>query len=175
MKKNNTGFIVAFFIIGLILISATISPNKNEKSTTTNDTQSSEESVLDIAQKESDKITESEMKDFININVETYLEYYKASKKRIVLMARPTCQYCQIAEPILQKIAKDYKLDIYYLNTSEVVVEDQERLLNSNEIFQNGFGTPFLVIVQNSKIVDYVDGLTDTTHYLQTFKNSGLI
>ena len=91
MKKNNTGFIVAFFIIGLILISATISPNKNEKSTTTNDTQSSEESVLDIAQKESAKITESEMKDFININVETYLEYYKASKKRIVLMARPTC------------------------------------------------------------------------------------
>ena len=76
MKKNNTGFIVAFFIIGLILISATISPNKNEKSSTTNDTQSSEESVLDIAQKESDKITESEMKDFININVETYLEYY---------------------------------------------------------------------------------------------------
>ena len=76
---------------------------------------------------------------------------------------------------ILQKLAKEYQLDIYYLNTEEVNKEDQEKFINSNELFQSNFGTPFLVIVKQGKIIEHVAGAVDTNHYLQAFKKSGII
>jgi predicted bacteriocin transport accessory protein len=167
MNKKIVIIIVSILVIGIMILSATIDPEQKEKNESYD--------VMETAIIESNKITDSEKKDFIYINVDTYLEYYQGTEKKIVLMARPTCQYCQIAEPILQKIAKEYQLDIYYLNTSEVNSEDQDKLINSNELFQANFGTPFLVIIQNEQISDHIGGLTDTNHYLETFKNNGMI
>jgi len=170
MKNKMISIGIIILVIGIVTISATITPNKNERIK-----EETQEEIIDRAVNESKTISKEEKKEFIDIDVETYLQYYKDSSKKIVLMARHTCQYCQVAEPIIQKIAKDYNLDIYYLNTEQVNTEDQERLLSSNELFQSGFGTPFIVVVQNEKIINYVDGLTDTKHYLQFLKDSKLI
>lgn len=167
-KIITIGIIVLVF--GIVALSAMITPNKSESIK-----EETQEDIMERSVNESKSITTEEKKEFIDIDVDTYLQYYKGSSKKIVLMARHTCQYCQVAEPILQKIAKDYNLDIYYLNTEQVNTEDQERLLSSNELFQSGFGTPFIVVVQNEKIINHVDGLTDTKHYLQFLKDSKMI
>ena len=52
-------------------------------------------------------------KEFKNIDVEKYLELYKENNVSIVLIGRSGCEFCTIAEPILQGIAYDNKLDIY--------------------------------------------------------------
>lgn len=170
MKNKILTITIIILVVGVIMLSAFINPNKMESIK-----EETREEIVERASNESSSITEEEKKEFIDIDVDTYLKYYKGSKKKIILMARHTCQYCQVAEPILQKIAKDYSLNIYYLNTEQVDTEDQEKLLSSNELFQSGFGTPFLVIVQNEKIINHINGLTDTNHYLQAFKDSKII
>ena len=57
---------------------------------------------------------EAEKGDFIQIDINQYLEMYNGSEKQIILIARPTCHYCQIAEPILQNLVYEYKLNINY-------------------------------------------------------------
>ena len=100
---------------------------------------------------------------------------YNGSEKQIILIARPTCHYCQIAEPILQNLIYEYKLNINYLNTDNFEENDQQTLINSDEKFSNGLGTPTLVVVGEGQIYDNVDGLTDKAHYKEFFKKNGYI
>ena len=68
------------------------------------------------------------------------------------LLARPSCRFCKIAEPILQKLAKDYNLKINYLDTDEFGENDQQTLIDSNEIFKD-LGTPMLLVVSGIKFM----------------------
>ena len=169
-KGKYLGIILVIIIIVLLLVATTVGSNNNSKNQTPEEASENVDKILSNAQQESQKVTDEEKKEFPQINMDTYLEYYSGEEMKIVLLARPTCTYCQIAEPIIQKIAKDYNLNIDYLNTDEFSEDDQQRLMNSDEFFKEGYGTPVLLIVGQNKIIDKVDGLTDTAHYIDFFK-----
>ena len=133
------------------------------------------QTIVTNAQKESEAVKDDEKKEFTQINVDKYLEYYAGEENKIILVARPTCHYCQIAEPILQNISFKYNIEINYLNTDEFSDDDQTKFINSDDTFKDGFGTPFLLIVSNNKIVSSVNGLTDEDHYISFFKTNGFI
>ena len=161
--KNNKIIIGIIAVVALLMISFFITPKKNnEKQNKENNTNITEDAntILANAQKESTNIKDSEKKDFINIDVNKYLEYFNGTEKKIILIGRPTCHYCEIAEPILHNVAFEYNLDINYLNIDN---------------FSEGFGTPTLLIVSEGKIHDKVDGLTDKTHYIEFFKLNDFI
>lgn len=174
MKKEKSIIIILIIVLVIILGVGLFTGEKKESKKSTS-LSNDVEVILSNAQKESKNISDKEKKEFIMINTEKYLDYYKADNKTIILLARPTCHYCQIAEPILANIAHEYDLDINYLNTDEFTQEDKETVINSDAYFSNGLGTPILLIVSNEEIVDVVDGLTDTAHYLDFFKKNGLI
>ena len=114
-------------------------------------------------------------KDFNDIDIDEYLDLYDGSKNSIVLFSRPTCGYCQIAEPILHHIAYQYKLTINHVNTDEMSSSDEKKLVESDDYFSDGFGTPLLVVVSNGEIVDMVSGLVDTENYVKFFTKHGFI
>lgn len=171
------GLKIAGIVIGvlIVLVLAFTVGNKEEKTTTTAELSNNPSDILENAKKESAAVTEKDKKEFPQIDVDTYLEYYNGSEEKLILLARPTCGYCQIAEPILQKMAKDYDITIYYLNTDNFTDESQAKFIQSDELFQSGFGTPLLLIVKEGAIVDKVDGLTDTAHYKEFFTGHGYI
>ena len=172
--KNNWKPIVITVGVILVLILAFASGN-NKKQETTSEYSNDSSVILSNAEKESASVTDEEKKEFPQIDVDTYLEYLEESDPKIILLARPTCHYCQIAEPIIQKIAKNYNLNIYYLNTDNFTDSSETDFVQSNDAFKEGFGTPYLFIVQNGGIVDSVDGLTDSAHYLEFFTRNGFI
>lgn len=131
--------------------------------------------MVSKAQEESANISEDEKKDFKEIDVDTYLDLYKGDQKSIVLFSRPTCGFCQIAEPILHHVAYKYDLTINHVNTDEMSQDDSNNLSKSNDYFSNDFGTPLLVVVSDGKIVDMVSGLVDTSSYVSFFKDNGFI
>lgn len=167
MKNNNKILTISLLVvIAILLIISMFVGEKNTELKLSNDPKE----IMENAINESSKVTSAEKKDFTEIDISKYLEYYSGKDKKIVLLARKTCKYCQVAEPIIQKIAKDYKLDINYLNPDNFQDGDAEKLRTSDEYFKEGYGTPLLLIVENNKIVDKVDGLTDTAHYIEFFK-----
>ena len=185
-KKIVTGIVIA---VGVILVcalcyfassavSAKAGDNYSESDTNSNNSATSGSSASDMtsrAQQESAKVPDDEKKDFNDIDIDEYLDLYDGSKNSIVLFSRPTCGYCQIAEPILHHIAYQYKLTINHVNTDEMSSSDEKKLVESDDYFSDGFGTPLLVVVSNGEIVDMVSGLVDTDSYVSFFTDNGFI
>lgn len=169
MNKKTFGIIGIILVVILLLVSCSIKSDKEEKSS--DDIQT----IINNAQKESENVKEEEQKEFTEINIDEYLNKYNGEEKSIVLIGRPTCHYCQIAEPILHNIAYKYDLNIFYLNTDNFQDGDSEKLVNSDSFFSSGFGTPLLLVLSNGSINSKVDGLTDTNHYVEFFKSNGFI
>lgn len=171
-EKKTIGIILGVVVVILLMIGASVGKDSSstEKKVTTDSS-----SILENAQKESDSVKEEEKKEFDQIDINEYIDKKASPEKSLILVARPTCHYCQIAEPILQKIAKEKDLDIDYLNTDNFSQEDQTTFVQSDESFNNGYGTPILLVVQNDEITDKVDGLTDYDHYIEFFKKNGFI
>lgn len=172
-KKKILAIIGAVAFVALIVISVVVSPSSNGSSS--NKLTEDPNVILSNAQEESAKVEDSEKGEFHQINVDTYLAYLAGTEAKAVLVARPTCTYCQIAEPIVQKIIHDYNADINYLNTDNFQGDDQVNFINSDEAFKEGFGTPMLLVVHDNKVVDTVDGLTDTAHYIAFLTKYGFI
>lgn len=181
-KKIILGIVIAIGVIllcALCYFASSATTNKAGDSYQESDTNSSgSSSVEDMtsrAQEESANVSEDEKKDFEDIDVDTYLDLYKGDEKAIVLFSRPTCGFCQIAEPILQHISYQYDLTINHINTDEMDSDDSTNLVESNDYFSDGLGTPLLMVVSNGEIVDVVSGLVDTASYVGFFTDNGFI
>lgn len=169
MNKKTLGTIGIIVVVILLIIACFINPNSETKYS--NDSSS----IIENATRESSEVNENETKEFTEISVDEYINKYNGEERTLILVGRPTCHYCQIAEPILHNIAYKYDLNINYLNTDNFQDEDAKRFLESNEKFSNGFGTPMLLVISNGTINDMIDGLTDTRHYIEFLKENNFI
>lgn len=169
MNKKLFGIIGVVFLLVLLVVCCFINPDKQDNSSEDINT------IIYNAQSESANVKENEKKDFIEISVDLYLSKYSEEEKSLVLIGRPTCHYCQIAEPILHNIAYKYNVDINYLNIDNFQNDDSQKLVSSDSSFSEGFGTPLLLVVGGGKIEGRVEGLTDTKHYISFMEKYGFI
>lgn len=120
--------------------------------------------------------------DFIDITIDEYLEILKEEDKSIIYVASPTCSYCSMETPILKKIMSQYDLKVYYLNTSGFYdssindyTEDGYKFINSSEVYEQGYGTPNTIIIQNGEIIDGVYQYVEASSLKDLFERNGFI
>lgn len=182
-KKVIIGIVVTIGIILLCALCYFVSSAATDKrgdayeksSETNNNTSNDVNDMTSRAQEESAAVSDDEKKDFEEIDIDTYLELYEGDERSIVLFSRPTCGYCQIAEPILHHIAYQYDLTINHVNTDKMDSDDSTKLFESDDFFNDGLGTPLLMVVSNGEIVDVVNGLVDTENYVDFFSDNGFL
>lgn len=163
---------VLLIIILCFVTSSKNTENYSEKSTTE---ESSGEDILQLAIKQAGEVSEDERTAPNQITIDEYLNLYKGSEEVLVLLSRPTCQYCQIATPIIENLIYEYNIKINYLNTDELGEDGNSKLISSDEYFAEGYGTPILLLVGNGKIINQVDGLTTRDEYINFFKENGFM
>ena len=166
--SNNKIMIIVTVVILVALICACIFlGGKDNTRSSTKELTDDVETIMANLQVESEAVTEDQKGDFgANINANEYIELMnKPEEYSLVWVARPTCGYCQLTSPVVQKLIKDYGIYISYLNTDEFSDEDNQTFINSDEEFSEGYGTPMLLLVGDGKILDRIDGATDTAHY----------
>lgn len=119
---------------------------------------------------------------FTDITIDEYLELMKNEEKQIVYLSKIGCPWCEKENPIIKKLGTDYNLKIYHLdatnffdNATNQYTEDGMKLINSHELYSEGYGTPNTLIVQNGDIVDYIDHYAEEKDLLELFKNNGFI
>lgn len=177
MKKNIVWIVLGVLLaIGLLIASFYIGDKNDGIDESLSGNYSAEvEQIIRNAQKESAAVKEDEKAELASITVEDYINLYSAEGKSLILLSRPTCSYCKVADPIIRKIAKIYSLDIKYLNPDEFTEDTQRQFVESDELFKEGYGTPLLLVVGNNSIIDIVDGLTDNAHYMEFFQKNEFI
>ena len=98
----------------------------------------------------------SEVKShLIDIDYDKFTELIKGNEKSVVMVGRPTCSHCVAFKPVITKVANDYEIDIYYLNTDEILDEDD---FNDLWDFIEASGTPTTVIVGENKLISGQEG-----------------
>ena len=173
-KKKNVllGVGIGILVVGLLIATMFIGGEEGNEEL---QGQYDANQIIANAERESEAITADQMKELEEIDIDTYLNYYNGPATLIVFVGRPTCPYCEITKPIISKIAKDYNLVIKYLNTDNLSDDGKAKFVQHNEMFNEGYGTPLILIVGNGEIKTSLEGLTDTEHFLQFFVGAGMI
>ena len=157
------GIAITDVIIFVILLSLWVTPIKN------NELYFKEET-----KKETKPVSLSEA-GFNELSMDEYLSLVKGSEKSIILVARPTCGYCEQFAPILKQAKDDMKLTINYVNTDNFSNEDWEVFNNSLDYLKNEeWGTPLVLIVQNGIAVAENSGYVLLDTIKDFFKANGL-
>lgn len=166
--------------LGIILVCALcflVSANSSEEYQESSPTEdaSDEGSVIEVATKEAGEVSDDERKSPTEISIDNYLEMYDGEGSNLVLISRPTCQYCKIATPIIENLIYEYNIEMGYLNPDNMSDEDTSKLISSDDYFSEGYGTPLVMVVGDGKITDKIEGLVTRDSYIAFFKEYGFM
>ncbi len=168
--KNRSNFIFIIISISIIILICIVSFGTSSSSKGESINENSD--LLTKAKRDSENVKNK--KDFKKINVDEYLELYNGNSLSMVFIGKDNCEYCKIAEPIVQNIMYENDLEVYYLSTNEFTEESESKFLNSNDML-SPLVTPLLLVVSNGEIIDSAKGLTDLDGYKELFINNGFI
>lgn len=124
---------------------------------------------------EEEAIKEEEQADLTMIEIGDYLNLKAGSELSIIYIARPTCGYCQLEEPIVKNLVYLYGIQVNYLNTDELDQEGFDQLIGSDEYFSSGFGTPLILLVKDNVIVNKASGYHSKAELIDFFTTNGVI
>lgn len=84
---------------------------------------------------------------FTTINVAKAENQLQNAEEFILFIGRPTCPYCRRFEPKLTQVAKENKLDVYYINSDEISPE-----LDSLRSTYNVATVPGLLVAKGGRV-----------------------
>ncbi len=108
----------------------------------------------------------------IDIDYSQFTDLVAKEDKSVVLVGRPTCSHCVAFKPIITKVANDYEVEIYYLNTDEITNETD---FNNLWDFIEASGTPTTVIVGNDKLISSKEGELPREELVNWLGENGVI
>lgn len=130
--------------------------------------------------KENEMIDKDEKLEAVDSNLNKldyskYDELINKNENNIIVVGQTGCSYCESAKPVLNALAKKYEMSINYLNITDLSEEDQGKVVNSLDIFSGDFGTPLIMVVNNKKVIDSIQGFESEEKYVNFFKKNNLI
>ena len=106
--------------------------------------------------------------------LEEVREYVK-EENSVIYIGRDNCSYCVMFEPEI-KLVKEYTdLEYLYVDTNKLKASHLEQLLEELEIAEEDFGTPYLVITNEEKIVSQHAGYMSEDQLLEYLKETEVI
>ena len=155
--------------------------NNNKKQSTNTSTNINEESKDYIENKDSFKKI-----NFLDIN------NISKNKKVFILFSRDGCYWCSKYAPVVEELAKEQNLIVYYLDFGDMVdfntnppdLKNEEiydkitSWINDNgygDEIKDGIGTPMTLFVKDGKINNCISGYVDKEELESYIKKEGFI
>lgn len=112
-------------------------------------------------------------KSYVEINYDSYQEKMNRHDTFALYIGSETCSACQRFQPTLEKVIADYNLEIFYLDTSKLTMEQNDQIWDASSIA----GTPTIVFVEagNIKLFPRVDGAVAEVTLVNKLKTAGYI
>lgn|SRR5574344_1328680 len=112
---------------------------------------------------------------FNEISLTEYLTLINSTEKTVILVARPTCGYCEKFTPILKQAASDMGITVNYIDTDNFSSDDWTKFQNSFDYLSTDeWGTPLTMIVQNGELLAKNNGYVELSAIKQFFTDNGL-
>ena len=105
-------------------------------------------------------------------NINLFKEIRDSDKVSIIYYGRPTCPACVAYYPVLEEVAEEYNLDIFYINLDEW---SRTNGTAATRIVNNFEGTPTTMIMFNGRQVAARTGRMDKEDLVEFLTNHNLI
>lgn len=99
---------------------------------------------------------------------------FAQKENTLVYLGRETCSYCALLEPNLKEYAKQYKFNYTYIDTDKAKAK-LNVILKKFNLEEENFGTPYLAVVKDGKIVKKQDGYVEEDGLFSFLKDTGFI
>ncbi|MBR1376440.1 MAG: thioredoxin family protein [Bacilli bacterium] len=94
---------------------------------------------------------------------------------QVIYIMRDGCTYCERNVSNMESIVNEYGLKYYNIDIDDLKDEDAYELLTILGVDTNNFGTPYMVIVKNNEVLDYLSGLPSYSNLFSFLKENGAI
>ena len=98
-----------------------------------------------------------------------------SNEKSLIFIGRPTCSYCNLLQPSLDRLAQDYNFEYAYVNIDELNDSQYERVVKKFGQDPNTFGTPYLAVVESGKKVGEQKGYVEEEVLFNFLQEKGII
>lgn len=98
-----------------------------------------------------------------------------SEETQIFYIARPTCHYCILLEPVTETLKQEYQLTYNHINTDKFSTSQLIKILDKFGVDSKTFGTPYIAITKNGKVIDELNGYADENVVFELFQKNGLI
>lgn len=96
------------------------------------------------------------------ITYSDYEEKVENGDAFIVIIERAGCSYCVQYMPIVEEVAKEKKIPIYYIDTDTLTQDEYTELSTTNNYLKrNEWGTPTTLFMLGSRVLDTIGGYVD--------------
>lgn len=102
-------------------------------------------------------------------------ELYESSDINIIYIGRDDCGYCQMFTPVIDDLKEKFNIKYTYINTNKLVAPDFNKLIKLLNIDESKFGTPYISITQNNKVIGEQIGYTDELSLFLKFQELNII
>lgn len=110
---------------------------------------------------------------FTEITYNDYKDKVVNNEMFLVVIVRDGCGYCEMFEPVVEEVAGEYKLPIYYINLTNISDEEVEELVSTNKYLKrNKLGTPTTLFMYGENIVDSISGYVEKDEFVSFVKEN---
>ena len=99
-------------------------------------------------------------------------EFYEGEEPSVIFYMSTNCVYCEMQQPILDQIAKDYDID--YLKIDKMNLSEKNLREIEEKLGLDG-ATPATVIVKDGEVVTGNTGYLDGYEYIKIFIDGGIL
>lgn len=113
--------------------------------------------------------------EFTEITYSEYEEKMNAKEPFLVVIVRDGCGYCEMYQPIVEEVANEYRLPIYYINMTNLNNDEYTALGTSNSYFkknQGKWGTPTTLFMYGNSVIDSIPGYVDKDEFVKFVKEN---
>lgn len=100
---------------------------------------------------------------------------FNSNEPRLILLARPTCYWCQEFLPGLDNLKEQYGFDYVYTNTDEIEETELNDILGYMKIDSSTFGTPYLGVFKDGEKIAEQPGYIPEKELFEFLKTNGFI
>lgn len=116
-------------------------------------------------------------KSYLNkIGYDEIIEKVDNKESFILLVSQTTCSHCMSYKPKLDKVAKEYKVNIYYIDV-DLLKEDEFNALEEKIHFEDA-GTPVTLFIKNgqeSSAATRINGDASSEKIVKKLKSNGFL
>lgn len=106
------------------------------------------------------------------ITYDQYDTMVKNGDAFIVIIERTGCDFCTMYMPIVEEVANENKIPLYYIDTATLTEDDYKKLSTTNNYLKkNSWGTPTTLFMLGDRVLDSIGGYVEKNSVLSFLKD----